>query len=57
MEISREQAANFGNYDTLGSDRELGFFIMMPSFFNDTQENFEQHRLIFHDDVQIKHDA
>ena len=57
MEISREQAANFWNYFTLESGRELGFFMMMPSFFNDTQENIEYHRQIFHDDVQIKHNA
>lgn len=57
MEISREQAANFWNYCTLTSSRELGFFMMMPSFFNDTQENIEQHRQIFHDDVIIKRNA
>lgn len=57
MEISREQATNFWKYFTLSSNREFRFFIMMPSFFNETKEDIENLRPIFHNDVQIKRKA
>lgn len=57
MEITREQASNFWGYCTLKSGFEFSCYMAMPSFFNVTADNIEDHRRIFHDDTQIKYNA